>query len=158
MKNDRWLDARRFERERERHHENSARQASCFVSYIIEGAGEVIVNTAEAFQTPFFGEPAVAVGYELVTRPDLDAYHLPRISGGVFRWQREGGDRFVGMFPFFTVDIDAREGVSSLPSLDSVRIVAHMTFTGLSYKAMGNRVPSKLADAAIPARSVPYQP
>lgn len=158
MRNERWLDAQRFHQERAQHQENSARQASCFVTYTISGAGETVVNAAERFHTPFFGEPSVSFGFELEVAPDLDAYHLPRVCGGVFRWEVEGKDRFVGMFPYFTVDIATRAGVEDPPTLDGVRIVGYLTFTGLSYKAMGEKVPSKLADAAIPARHVPFTP
>lgn len=156
MRNARWLDARRFHSEQARHQENSARQASCFITYAITGAGETIVNVDETFHTPFFGEPAVQFGCHLAVAPDLDAYYLPRVTGGVFRWVVKGKDRYVGMFPYFTVDVETRPDVTDPPAL-GVEIIAHLTFTGLSYKAMGERVPGMM-DAAIPARAVVYTP
>ena len=161
MRNDRWMDARRFEISQARNKENSARQASCYVTFAVFGAGEIIVNSAESFHTPFLGEPSVSFGFDLKVSPNLDAYLLPRVSGGVFRWAIEGKDRYVGMFPYFTVDIDQRDpnaDPATLPTLDGVEITAHLTFTGLSFKAMGETVPAKLADAAIPPRKVPFKP
>lgn len=159
MKNARWLDVQRHERLRLRDQENSARQASCWLTYTVFGNGEVLVAQPERFHTPFFGEPAVSFGFHLAVAPDLDAYLLPRVTGGVYRWVVEGRDRYVGMYPFFTVDIDPRPGgTESVMPLDAVEVVAHLSFTGLSYKSMGETVPSKLVDAAIPAREVPFTP
>lgn len=55
---------------REAHIENSAKQARLLVRYETEGTGELIPPEPLRFVTPFFHQPAVISGFELVRRAD----------------------------------------------------------------------------------------
>jgi hypothetical protein len=142
-----WGELQRAEQRKEGHRENAARTIDLRITYQTEGTGDLI-SAAVPFDVPFFSEPAVGTGVELVRMPNRDFYRLPLITSGVFRWQRNERGFYTGCFLFFSVEClvidDTFPEMAPKPLL-----IHHATFTGPSYKPMSAEVRTAVLDERI---------
>lgn len=140
------------QRDRERQFaENSGRQATAYVTYTTEGAGDIVLDGALGFSTEFVEEPALATGVVL-NKPPSEKFLMPRTTAGVYRWERNERGFYIGAFMFITVDIPPRPGHEGDPSLPKAkaRLIHHFFFTALSYKQVGGDAMAELEGEVNP--------
>lgn len=157
MSSNPFLSLELVQRAREAQRNNEARVASVDITYRTQGTGDLLAPAATTFGgLEFIDEPAVSTGLHVEVRPDLTKFFLPRVTVGVYRWQKNSRGFFTGAFLFFAVDIRAREGVTEAPSRTT--LVHHVVFTGASYKGLGAGVRAGASDDAIPPLVPPIVP
>lgn len=83
--------------------ENSARGAFAWGTAHSKGWGEVEIEDAIDFGVTFVTQPIVAYGFALDNDDQMVDGRLPRCSGGVSRWIKDGNDFYVGCHVFVTV-------------------------------------------------------
>jgi hypothetical protein len=139
-----------------RHHENTARYASSYVSYKTTGWGEFLSDEAQYFTTTFTKRPSVAHSLSL----DGDALvegRYPRVTAGVHKWLQNEKGFYTGAWLFFVVETigmqaqrtfvmpaseSERVGVvtvpwtTAIPADPNYEIIHDFTFTGVAMKAI----------------------
>lgn len=110
------------QRRQEQVRENSSRQAWSYATLKTTGTGEVLHKTVVPFDCTFIERPRVAYGFHM----DGDALIpglYPVCSAGVWKWQQDRREFYVGAYIFFVVDGD-----------DSYDIIHDFTFSGIAMK------------------------
>lgn len=127
----RTLDGARGREEQTR--ENSARHATSYARVTTHGVGEVLHERVVSFDCTFVEEPRVAYGFSIDGDTLIDGL-FPSSSGGVWKWQQDHRDYYLGAYVYFVIVGD--------PECD----LAHdFTFTGIAIKDL----PEHLLEEAL---------
>lgn len=121
-------------------HENTARMAKFYATWVTKGIGEVIISECLKFSITFLHEPAFTSGIALGDDVDLVPGHFPRATCGVYEWDRNSKGYYTGAYLFFVVDtLGPGQSVGNEPSYE---IIHHLTWEGTAMKDL----PSYLLD------------
>lgn len=120
--------------------ENTARAARSYAFYTTTGTGEIQVPDVFRFNCTFVKEPGFLNGVSLEEEtvagddaPDLVLTHYPRVTAGVYRWQRNVKGFYTGAWLFFVVDSTAP--YSTLLTSEPKYVLKHtIAFEGLALK------------------------
>lgn len=130
---------------REAVRENSGRPARCQATWTTTGIGEILVPTIFNFDVRFIEEPCFTYGFALAD-DGIDPVdgHFPRAGAGVYRWEQDAKDHYIGAYLFFTVDtIGPGNAVGNEPNY---KIIHHLSFEAMAIKD----VPDHLLDFGPP--------
>ena len=134
------LESRRQRVEQQR--ENAARLASAYVSTETTGWGEIIKTDPVLFGCTFLSEPSYTSG--AILRGDnsgptgqLVANRFPQVTCGVWRWERDENEHYIGAYLFFVVETAGFQvsGGTYPTDDDPNHTIAHnMIFQAVAYK------------------------
>lgn len=114
--------------EKDQHRENSSRLAISNGFITATGSGEHQESAVIRFGCVFVERPAVAYGWS-IDGDLLEENQFPRVSAGVYGWDRDQKGRYLGAFVMVTVDIPT--GLVEDLSYD---IDIDFTFSGIAIK------------------------
>lgn len=138
---------------RQRHAENSAREASSSFTFDTEGVGSIIVANPIRFDATFLEKPRVSTGVEIIKLPNRTIYEMPHVTTGVMRWLLDEKKYYIGAYVWARVWCDPvldeltgnvldQEAVDQNPPKPVVR--HHMTVNGVAYKKLPGNITSTL--------------
>lgn len=102
--------------------ENSSRHAWSYATLKTSGTGEVLHTTVVPLDCTFIERPKVAHGWSMdgdILIPGL----YPQVSAGVWKWQQDRREFYIGAYVVFTIDGD-----------QSYDILHDFTFCGIAMK------------------------
>lgn len=114
------------------HRENASRQAQSFATLNTNGKGDIQLATVVPFDCTFIETPTVAHGFRIDGDTFYDGQALPRVTGGVWKWQRDRRGFYVGAYVFFTVDLPPQSPV--VPPKTYPAVTHNFTFAGIAMK------------------------
>lgn len=155
-RNDVWEEQERRRSKERQFQENRAREATTYITHETIGSGVEITEDPIPFDTPFLHEPSLATGVVLTRPPDDTYYKFPLVTAGVVRWERDPRGFYIGAFAFFNVRVDLIDDPPSDAPKAKPRIVHHLRFTGVSYKAVEKAL--ELGDEELDPKLLPKVP
>lgn len=69
--------------------ENSSREARNSFTFTTDGSGYIVPRQPITFDCLFLQEPHFTSGVALVRSPDLNLWHYPIVTAGVYRWIKQ---------------------------------------------------------------------
>lgn len=118
---------------REQTAENSARQASVWVTAISTGWGEFVLEDEIDFGVTFVEPPMVGYGMVADQSTDLVETRYPKAHGGVYRWKTDDNGHCIGATVFVVVDTMSPELEPAVED-PGYQLEHHFHFSGIALK------------------------
>lgn len=119
--------------------ENSARQAMAWATFVTTGWGEVSFPDCYKFDLTFAERPFVSYSCSVIRNSLVDEDEIlvptrfPRATGGVWGWEQNSREFYIGAWLYVTVDTQSPY-VLTVVADPTYTIQHHFTFQGLGIK------------------------
>lgn len=123
---------------REAQQQNSARLAFFRHTHGTNGVGPVRMEEPILFDIPFLERPSFTQGALVKAAPDVNIWHMPVGTAGVWQWRRNIKGHYLGAFMYFEVRMETRSG--AVLNYPPVEMLHDLVFTGIAYKNLGDAV------------------
>lgn len=131
--------------------ENAARLAQSRLTAKTTGAGFIVEKTPQYFNCSFVEEPSFTSGAVLNAPPNA-SYAYPICNAGVYKWERNDKDHYIGAYMYYVVTINALDADEIPAKAPSATITHHLLFQGIAIKDLPENVMVGLesAEAKLP--------